>query len=306
MAPIYVETLIRTNTDVLWEYTQTPDRHERWDLRFTGITYLPRPDDAPAQRFLYETRIGFGVRISGEGETVGSRADASGIRTSALKFWSDDPKSLIREGSGYWQYIPVEGGVRFLTRYDYTTRFGPVGHLFDRLVFRPLIGWATAWSFDRLRLWLEEGLDPGVAFERSAVHAAVRLTLAAIWVYQGLVPKLLFPDSGELEILRAAQLLTGWEPLVLRLAGVGEVLFGLVLLVWWRSRALYAVNAALLVGLLAGALLSQPAIFVAPFNPISLTLAMIGLAVAGWWSSGRLPTAARCLRRPRRDRKAQP
>jgi hypothetical protein len=38
-----------------------------------------------------------------------------GLCTSALKFWSTDPKSLIKEGSGYWQYIPTARGVRFLT-----------------------------------------------------------------------------------------------------------------------------------------------------------------------------------------------
>jgi hypothetical protein len=45
--------------------------------------------------------------------------------------------------------IPTAEGIRFLTRYDYRTRFGPFGMLFDRLIFRPLIGWATAWSFDK-------------------------------------------------------------------------------------------------------------------------------------------------------------
>ena len=45
-------------------------------------------------------------------------------------------------------------------------------------VFGPLLGWATAWSFDRLRLWLEDGLDPGVAFSLAAIHAAAGVALA--------------------------------------------------------------------------------------------------------------------------------
>src|SRR4051794_39876092 len=111
--PIYVETLIRAPLDRLWEHTQTPGLHQRWDLRFTEIRYLPRQTEAERQRFLYETRLGFGLRIAGEGETVGTREDSAGMRTSALTFWSDDPKSLIRRGSGYWQYAPAPGGVRF-------------------------------------------------------------------------------------------------------------------------------------------------------------------------------------------------
>ena len=51
----------------------------------------------------------------------------------------------------------MEEGVRFITRYDYQTRFGKLGEWFDQLSFRPMMGWATAWSFDRLRISLEKG-----------------------------------------------------------------------------------------------------------------------------------------------------
>jgi hypothetical protein len=148
---IYVEILIRAPMDVLWAHTQTPALHERWDLRFSRIDYLPRALDTEPQRFRYTARIAFGVEVSGEGETAGQRDLPDGSRSSALRFGSDSALSIIREGSGYWKYIPAADGIRFLTRYDYRTRVGPFGTLFDRLIFRPLIGWATAWSFDRLR-----------------------------------------------------------------------------------------------------------------------------------------------------------
>ena len=97
---IYVEILIRGNIDELWQKTQEPKLHERWDLRFSQIDYLPR-EPGEAQRFLYSARIGAGLQISGEGESTAERNDLSGQRTSALKFWSKDPKSLIEVGSGY-------------------------------------------------------------------------------------------------------------------------------------------------------------------------------------------------------------
>src|SRR5437764_9763884 len=103
--------------DELWRFTQDPSLHQQWDLRFTGITYLPRPDPAEPQRFLYQTRIGFGLAICGEGETVGARESESSS-TSALKFWSEDPKSLIRQGAGYWKYVRTGDAIRFITRYD--------------------------------------------------------------------------------------------------------------------------------------------------------------------------------------------
>lgn len=158
-APIYVETLIRTPMKELWERTQQPDLHSRWDLRFTRIEYLPREEGEP-QRFLYATRIGLGLEIQGEGESVGQKDAPDGSRTSALRFRSNDRRSLIRSGSGYWRYAPTGEGIRFVTSYDYDTRFGAVGRAVDRLAFRPLLGWATAWSFDRLRLWLEDEIEP--------------------------------------------------------------------------------------------------------------------------------------------------
>ncbi|MGG4033037.1 hypothetical protein ABEV74_04905 [Paenibacillus cisolokensis] len=165
--PVYVETVIRTDMERLWFCTQRPEQHEQWDLRFSSITYLPKEEDDPRQRFRYTTRIGFGLRISGCGATKGGIAGRGGERKSVLEFWSDQPLSLIRRGSGYWKYTPVPGGIRFVTKYRYETRFGLAGKLFDKLVFRPLIGWATAWSFDCLRIWLEYGIAPAVSVRNS-------------------------------------------------------------------------------------------------------------------------------------------
>ncbi len=59
---------------------------------------------------------------------------------------------------------------------DYRPRWGALGALADRLLFRPLMGWATAWSFDRLRLWLERGVTP----ERARLNWLAELTVRAL------------------------------------------------------------------------------------------------------------------------------
>ena len=196
-AGIYVEILMNVDLERLWQYTQHPALHQQWDLRFSSIEYLPRPLENEPQRFLYSTRIGFGRRISGQGESAGTRESSSGVRISGLKFWSQDPMSLIEEGSGYWRYVPVSGGIRFLTWYDYRTRFGLIGKMVDRLLFRPLLGWATAWSFDRLRLWLERDISPQISLRLAAAHFCARVAIAFIWLWHGLLPKLLFHGPNE-------------------------------------------------------------------------------------------------------------
>jgi hypothetical protein len=294
--PVYVEILIRAPMDDVWRLTQDPREHARWDLRFSDIQYLPRPDESEPQQFLYTTRIGFGLEIQGTGSSVGS-SDGTRGRTSALQFGSNDRKSLIRDGSGYWQYQPRSEGVRFLTRYGYRVRFGPAGEWFDRLVFRPLIGWATAWSFDCLRLWLEKGVTPEAAIQRSVIHTLARTSLAVVWIYHGLVPKLLFPEHGELELLQASGLFRGYEPTMLAALGIAEIAFGLAMLLLWRIRRIFLLNIILLTILPAGAAVSHPEIFAQPFNPATLSIALIALAIIGYLSARDIPTAASCIRR---------
>jgi DoxX-like family len=233
---IYVEILVRSALDEIWSLTQRPDLHQRWDLRFSEIEYLPRPDESLPQRFLYTTRIGFGLAVRGRGESAGTREGDGGPRTSALKFWSADPKSLIREGSGYWRYVPVPGGVRFLTRYDYRTRFGLPGRLLDRALFRPLLGWATAWSFDRLRIWIERGIDPRASRRRWLVDLAARLVLAPVLVAHGLVPMLIDRSPAALRLLVGAGLAPAAARQALPLIGIAEVALGAVLLAGRVSR----------------------------------------------------------------------
>lgn len=289
---IYVEISVRAPLERVWELTQTPDLHQRWDVRFSEIDYLPKDNDADVQRFRYETRIGAGLRIRGTGESAGTRRLETGEATSSLRFASGDPKSLIREGSGYWRYIPTPGGVRFLTWYDYDVRFGWAGKLVDRLLFRPLMGWGTAWSFDRLRLWAETGTAPEAALAWAAVNAICRMSSGFIWIWHGLVPKLLARDRDERAMLRDAGIPVGWLPWI----GVAEVIFGAVLLLRWRNRWPLAVSSVLMLPATAAVAARSPRFLRAAFNPVTLNLAVAALGVIGWIASRRAPSAAHCLR----------
>lgn len=298
--PIYVETRIRAPLEAVWHATQDPQEHEKWDLRFTAIRYLPKTSPNHPQRFLYETRIGFGLRVRGEGESTGEKASEY-ERTSALRFWSDSPISLIREGSGYWRYIALpDGTTRFLTWYDYETRFGVAGRLLDAAIFRPLMGRATAWGFDCLRLSLESGLEPREARLRFWADLFARLGLGLAWFYQGLIPKLLFPESGERAILLSAGFSLSTANALLIAIGLAQIIIGVLFLVLPYSRWLYGVTLILLPMLGIGALLHVPELFVQPFNPASLSIAMAALAATGLAASRTPihPNASRCRRTP--------
>ncbi|TQK18199.1 hypothetical protein FBY40_0686 [Microbacterium sp. SLBN-154] len=153
---IYVETTIAADIETVWRLTQDPAAHVRWDIRFSRIMPGPvaEPDAGEPTRFRYERRTPLRT-IRGTGVSLGERLRPDGTRTSVLRFHTRDRLSPIRAGRGFWRYVPDGNRTIFITGYDYEAGWGQL----DRVV-RPLLGWATAWSFDRLRIWVETGVPP--------------------------------------------------------------------------------------------------------------------------------------------------
>jgi uncharacterized membrane protein YphA (DoxX/SURF4 family) len=293
--PIYVKTEIATSMDRLWKYTQDPNLHTEWDARFTEITYLEKQENEP-QRFLYKTKIGLGLEIAGTGESIGEKIGEKGERVSSLKFETDNPISLISVGRGYWKYKQVGDKVEFMTQYDYEARFGKVGKFVDKMMFRPLLGWATAWSFDALKLWLEKGYHPRQSMVKTLSYWLVCLALAVIWIYQGLVPKLLFVHPEEVEMTAAlfgqslSKTLVPW-------IGIGEILFGLVWIMPFQKRKLFLFHVGMMFLFAASVGISNIGHFSHPFNPITLNASLIFLSIIGYFNSSNLPSASHCQRK---------
>lgn len=162
---IRVETRLACDVDRVWALTQDPRRHSRWDVRFGRIE--------PTGDGLFRYRR-FGV--AGTGEHAGERRRSDGSATSALRFACSNPLSPIEEGSGYWRYRALDdGGTRFETGYDYRSRYPRL----DR-VFRPVMAWGTAWSFDRLRLWADRGITPELGAAVAGLDVLLRLAAVAV------------------------------------------------------------------------------------------------------------------------------
>lgn len=204
---IYVEIGIRTSMDRLWTLSQNPKLHARWDLRFSRI--VPgEPDAGGNVRFCYEFRLPFHT-IRGTGTSLGHRLRADGQATSVLKFSTADVLSPIGPGSGYWRYIPTSEGVRFVTGYNYRPGMGVLGKVLDSRVIRPALGWATALSFDRLRLWAESDLRPEDSRNRWIIDAAARCggTLAALLLFRRALSG---RDAGIASVLGSTAALASW------------------------------------------------------------------------------------------------
>ncbi len=294
--PIYVESRIKAPLERVWDATQQPDQHQRWDLRFGAITYLPRADGEP-QRFTYATTIVPGLTVAGTGESLGERDRVDGTRWSGLRFWAADQRSIIESGAGYWRYIPTDDGVRFLTRYDYRPRWGRLGELVDSWMIRPIFGWATAWSFDRLRLWLEQGTPPDHARNHAIAHAIAVGGLAGVFAYQGLVPKVWKVDGGEVAIWQGLGLPEPRARRVVRAVGAVEAAFAVTTIARSNTRWPFVIALAAMPTLAVGAAKADRSILAKAFNPASLGLAVAALAGVALATNEGRPSGRRPLRR---------
>lgn len=294
--PIYVSAEMNTTMEKLWEYTQAPHIHTEWDARFTEISYLEKQEGEP-QKFLYKTKIGFGFEIAGEGESIGEIRKETGERISSLKFWTDNTLSLIQIGRGYWKYTPCKEHIHFETQYDYDTRYGRIGNVIDFYMFRPLLGWATAWSFDALKLWLEKGLHPRLLIRRTMTYWLVCFLFAFVWMYQGIFPKIIFSHPEEMKMLSAIIGATGNSIAILKVIGMLEFIFGIIWLFPVPKQKLFILHIFMLIALTIVAGFTNIISFIEPFNPITLNVLLMGVSIVGYMNSFDLPSAKNCKRK---------
>lgn len=296
---VYVETEIEAPVDDVWEYTQNPSLHQEWDLRFSSITYMPKEANKP-QKFTYTRRIVLDLKVSGWGESVGQHESKDGRKTSSLHFGTPQRISPIKEGRGFWQYSPLQAGetTKFLTVYNYESNYGKLGSFLDKSLFRPMMGWATALSFDVLKNWLEKGEAPKSQYSRFFISYVFTFLFAFIWIYHGLVPKIIASHPEELRMTGYMFSLEG-KALKNLLTGIGivEIIFGLVWLFYRQKRHLFALQCFLFPLLMTSSLIVDIGNASHPFSPVTFNLVLIVLSILGFILSKDLPSAKNCKRR---------
>jgi uncharacterized membrane protein YphA (DoxX/SURF4 family) len=104
--------------------------------------------------------------------------------------------------------------------------------------------------------------------------------LAFMFAYHGLVPKLLWLSQGERTMIQAH----GIEQVQVfaTLAGVGEIVLAVWILLSPRSAWPIAVAALALAGLLVDVAVFSPAMLREAFNPVSLNVAGLALCAVAW------------------------
>lgn len=110
-------------------------------------------------------------------------------------------------------------------------------------------------------------------------YAICRGTIAFIWFYQGLIPKLLYPHEDELAMSMAAGFSYSGAVQLATIAGVSEIAMAVVILIFWRQRWPLLLTLAAMVGLLAFVVLVQPLLLGGAFNPVTTNVAVAALSI---------------------------
>lgn len=105
------------------------------------------------------------------------------------------------------------------------------------------------------------------------------MSLAILWIYQGLIPKILFKANDE----RRIWMLQGFNEhtalSLMQYSGAIEIIFGALFLTGYKTLALHYLNIVGMLGLSFLILLVDPHYFTQAFNPFVMNIAMMALSL---------------------------
>ena len=106
-----------------------------------------------------------------------------------------------------------------------------------------------------------------------------RFIVGMSWMYHGLFPKLLQIDPLEKAMTASLGFSDEISYFITKSAGEGELIFGLVFIVFYKSRMIVLLNIAGLIGLLFFVAVLQPNLLTGAFNPVTTNIPLIGLSL---------------------------
>jgi uncharacterized membrane protein YphA (DoxX/SURF4 family) len=112
-----------------------------------------------------------------------------------------------------------------------------------------------------------------------------RLALGLVFIWHGLVPKILWLSVDEVAMIQAHGLPAAeW---VAQAAGLAEILLGLLLVLLRGHRWPLLLAGLLLIGLLVDVALFSPHLLLQAFNPVSTNLAALALCLSAWLAEAK-------------------
>nr|WP_275447105.1 DoxX-like family protein [Pseudoalteromonas sp. Of7M-16] len=120
-----------------------------------------------------------------------------------------------------------------------------------------------------------EKITKGVAV--SSIQIA-RYVISFAWLYHGIFPKLVHVAPIEQLIMSSAGFPDDISTLITKIAGVGEVMFGVLFFVFYKYKVMNILNVIGLTLLLIAVAVLQPQLLIEAFNPVTTNIPLIAFS----------------------------
>lgn len=107
----------------------------------------------------------------------------------------------------------------------------------------------------------------------------VHISLAILWIYQGLVPKIMYQVYEEHIFWHALGIHDSWMVVMIQLSGIVEIIFGLLFIVFKQVKTLHYLNILAMIFFCIVVLILYPQHYGAAFNPFVMNFAMAMLSI---------------------------
>ncbi|TMN85646.1 MULTISPECIES: DoxX-like family protein [unclassified Pseudoalteromonas] len=105
-----------------------------------------------------------------------------------------------------------------------------------------------------------------------------RYIVGLSWMYHGFFPKIYHIAPLEKLMTGSAGYSEQVSDLITRSAGIAEVIFGLLLIIFYKNKQLVWLNILALCGLLGAVAVMQPSLLIEAFNPVTTNVPLIALS----------------------------
>lgn len=117
------------------------------------------------------------------------------------------------------------------------------------------------------------------------VKITARTSLGIVWLFEGLVPKILFVSAHpeQIELVRRSGLFWKTPEITLAILGIAQAILALILFIGWFERAAVAMATAGMVVLIGLVACNHPILLTDPFGALIKDACLIACAATVWW-----------------------
>ena len=114
---------------------------------------------------------------------------------------------------------------------------------------------------------------------RVSLTQVARYIIGFSWLYHGIFPKLVHVAPLEKALTASIGFSEQTSYFITKAAGIGEVVFGIIFLIFYKNRNIVLLNITALSGLLLFVAVLQPQLLIEAFNPVTTNIPLIGLSL---------------------------